>query len=84
MTINAYKFLLLITCVICSTVLLALGSIEPAVGASVITGATMYGLGNGIQAARGRTVEPVVAKRGTTQVVVSDDATTIVPPKVAD
>jgi len=60
---NPPKALILLVALICVTVLMAIGKISPEAGLPVITAFGGYGLGNGIAAAKGDTVEPVIGRK---------------------
>jgi len=80
MTVNLFKFLVLIMALGCTTLLMAVSVIDPAIGMPIITGAAFYGIGNGLTAAKGGAMQPTIAKRGRTTVTVGSGDTTILAP----
>lgn len=80
MTVNLFKFLVLVMALGCTTLLMAISVIDPAIGMPIITGAAFYGIGNGLTAARGGAMQPTIAKRGRTTVTVGTGDTTILAP----
>lgn len=65
MTANAWKAVIALTCLLCVTILLALGTVPAAVGFPIITAIAFYAIGNGIAAAQGKHSEPIIKPRST-------------------
>lgn len=64
MNVNTRKALVACVSVFCLTLLLLFEKIDPATGGAGIVGICMYIIGNGVAAATGKDVEPIVrAKR---------------------
>lgn len=60
---NPSKAMIALVGLICMTVLIAVGAIEPEMGMPVITMVLGYAVGNGIAAHKGEPVEPIIGRR---------------------
>ena len=60
---NPSKALIALVALICITVLIAVGAIDPNQGLPIITMIVGYAVGNGIAAKKGEPVEPIIGAR---------------------
>jgi len=63
MSVNPPKALIALVALICMTVLLALGKVDHSQGLPVVTMIVGYSVGNGLAAASGKPVEPIIKKK---------------------
>jgi len=60
---NPSKALIALVALICITVLIAVGAIDPDQGLPIITMIVGYAVGNGIAAKKGDPVEPIIGRK---------------------
>lgn len=65
MTINYYKALIALACLVSITILMALNTVPAAAGMPIITIIVGYAIGNGITASQGKDSEPIVKSKKT-------------------
>lgn len=76
MNVNTRKAVVACVAIVCLTLLLMFEKIDPATGGAGIVGICMYIIGNGVAAATGKDVEPIVkAKRRTNRTRIDDEET---------
>jgi len=63
MTFNPSKALIALVGLICTTVLIAVGSIDQDQGLPIITMIVGYSVGNGMAALTNKSVEPIIKKK---------------------
>lgn len=81
MNLHARKTIVALAGITSLTILLMADKVDPVAGLTGITGITMYILGNGVAAATGRDVQPVIKAAGDKLRRRSDD---LPPPAPAD
>lgn len=64
---NLPKLIVALVAMVCVTVLAALGSIAPEAATTIITAVLAYILGNGVAAASGKPVQPILGRREPTE-----------------
>lgn len=60
MNVNTRKALVAVVAIVCLTVLMMANKAEPSTGVTGIVGIAMYIVGNGVAAATGKDVDPIV------------------------
>lgn len=63
MNVNTRKAVVATVAIVCLFVLMLAEKMDPATGGTGIVGIAMYIVGNGVAAAQGKDVEPVVKRR---------------------